>query len=414
MRSDNIQLKDYFWNTLGTVLYAAASLLLSIIIINITGKIEGGIFSFGYSTLAQIVFKIAYFGVRPMHIVDINYRYSFLTYKKFGFYTSCFALLIGFIYITMMFFLDKYSITKFMILFILIVHGAIDGFADFYECEYQRSNKLYMGGQSQFFRILVFITTLISILYFTKNLLLSEIIAVILEIIAFIFLNVVRSKDIFKTVKSKTSNISSLFKESFPLFLIVFFDMYIISSTKFAIDMHLTDVDSGFFNLIYMPTYITYLLMNLFMKPFLTPLSNAYYHDKRLYGKLIFKSIIVGAIITMIFIIGTILFGEVYINIIDLFTADIYLDYRAVAKTILTIVVGAGCFYTIVTPMYYMLIIEQKQTSLCIAYIITFIFSIFIANHFVVNMGLIGAAYGSLTNMFVLFTTILIAKALNR
>lgn len=414
MRNDNIQFKDYFWNTLGTGLYAAASLLLSIIIINITGKIEGGIFSFGYSTLAQIVFKVAYFGIRPMHIVDINYRYSFSEYKKFGFYTSLLALFLGFIYIVTMYFFDKYSITKFMILAILIIHGAVDGFADYFECEYQRCNKLYMGGQSQFFRILVFIVTLIAVLDFTKNLLLAEISALVLEIIIFLLLNIVRSKNIFKTAKYKSASLISLFKESFPLFLIVFLDMYIMSSTKFAIDMHMTDIDSGFFNLIFMPTYITYLVMNLFMKPFLTPLTNAYHHDKKLYKKLIIKSLFVGIVITSIFILGTVFFGEIYLDIIDLFTANIYVDYKSLAKTILIIVVGAGCFYTIVTPMYYMLIIERKQRALCVAYIFTFILSIFVANHFVENLGLIGAAYGALTNMFILFSSILIAKALNR
>ncbi|MDO5850832.1 MAG: hypothetical protein Q4P14_06400, partial [Methanobacteriaceae archaeon] len=234
-----------------------------------------------------------------------------------------------------------------------------------------------------------------------------------LEIIAFIFLNGIRGKSVFKNVNYKSSEISSLFRESFPLFLIVFFDMYIISSTKFAIDMHMTDVDSGFFNLIYMPTYATYLLMNLFMKPFLTPLSNAYYHDKKLYKKLIFKSLVVGLVITTVFILGTILFGDIYIDIINTFTDKIYIDYGSIAKTILIIVVGAGCFYTIVTPMYYMLILEGKQAELCISYIITFILSIFISNLFVSNMGLKGAAYGALTNMFILFTNILITKALN-
>ncbi|MDO5850831.1 MAG: hypothetical protein Q4P14_06395, partial [Methanobacteriaceae archaeon] len=162
MRNDNIQFKDYFWNTLGTVLYAAASLLLSIIVIRITGKIEGGIFSFGFSTLAQIVFKIAYFGIRPMHIVDVNYRYSFSTYKKFGFYISSIALFLGLLYIATMLLLGKYSVIKFFILAVLVLHGVIDGFADYFECEYQRCNKLYMGGQSQFFRILIFIVSLLT------------------------------------------------------------------------------------------------------------------------------------------------------------------------------------------------------------------------------------------------------------
>ena len=71
MRSDNLKFKDIFWNTLGMLSYSAVSLLVSIVIINISGSIEGGIFSFGFSTLGRVVYIGAYFGITPIHIVDI-------------------------------------------------------------------------------------------------------------------------------------------------------------------------------------------------------------------------------------------------------------------------------------------------------------------------------------------------------
>ena len=46
--------------------------------------------------------------------------------------------------------------------------------------------------------------------------------------------------------------------------------MYIFSVAKFAIDYNLGDVYSGFYNLIFMPTNVIYLVMTLFMKPILT------------------------------------------------------------------------------------------------------------------------------------------------
>ena len=59
MRNDNIKKIDIFWNTIGTLTYSSISMLLSIIIINMVGKAEGGIFSFGFSTLAHIIFIIS-------------------------------------------------------------------------------------------------------------------------------------------------------------------------------------------------------------------------------------------------------------------------------------------------------------------------------------------------------------------
>ena len=91
MRSDNLKFKDIFWNSIGTITYSAVSLLVSIVIINISGSIEGGIFSFGFSTLGRLVYITSYFGIRPMHIVDIKYKYSFKDYISFGFKTAFIA-----------------------------------------------------------------------------------------------------------------------------------------------------------------------------------------------------------------------------------------------------------------------------------------------------------------------------------
>ena len=62
MRSDNLKPRDIFWNTLGMLTYSAVSLLVSIVIINISGSIEGGIFSFGFSLIASVL-AIIYCGL---------------------------------------------------------------------------------------------------------------------------------------------------------------------------------------------------------------------------------------------------------------------------------------------------------------------------------------------------------------
>ena len=99
MRRDNIKFNDIAWNTLGTVTYAIVSLLLSVIVIKLCGIEEGGIFSFGFSTLAHLVFIISFFGIRPMHIVDIKYRFSFKDYLRFGLKSLSLAILAGVIYV---------------------------------------------------------------------------------------------------------------------------------------------------------------------------------------------------------------------------------------------------------------------------------------------------------------------------
>lgn len=412
MRSDNLKFKDIFWNTLGTVTYAVVSLLISVIIINISGKIEGGIFSFGYSTLAHIVYMIAFFSIRPLHIVDIKYKYSFTDYKNFGTMSSLVAILLGLIYIFTLYFIGSYSIAKVMLLCVLVVHGAVDGYADFYECEFQRVNRLSMCGQSLFFRISLFTITLVTVLIYTQNLFIAEVAALVVELISFYFLNIKRSKKVFKTAVDVKEKQKNLFLEALPLFLIGFLDMYIFSATKFSIDANMTDIHSGFFNLIFMPTNAIYLVMNLIMKPILTPLSNAYYNDKSDYKKLLIKTSLLALLISIVFIVGTLIFGGIYIDIINLITGNIYVNFMEDAKLILLIVIIGGCFYTVNAPLYYALVIEKKQKFLVISYIVIFILSIFVSRIFVVNLGLLGAAIGFMVNMFMICIGVIVIKAL--
>lgn len=416
MKNDNLKFKDIFWNTLGTVTYAAVSLLLSIIVINISGKIEGGIFSFGFSTLAHFVFIISYFGIRPMHIVDVKYKYGFSEYVTFGRNTAFISLCLGTLYIVLLYKSGNYSFTKTLLLCILVLHGAIDGFADYFECEYQRVNRLYMCGQSLFFRITFFAITLIGILFLTKNLFYAETFAIVVEIIVFAILNPIRGEKVFKTVVQAETidKKKNLFFEALPLFLIVFLDMFVFSVTKFGVDIYLGDTYNGFFNIIFMPTNVIYLVMNLFMKPILTPLSNAYFNDKILYKNIIIKTMFIAFVISFVFMVGTYFLGDIYINIVNYITEETYVEFLPFAKKILLIVIAGGCLYTINTPLYFSLIIENKQKYLMIAYFITCIISAIVANIFVLNLGVMGAAYGFLVNMFALCVCVFITKVICR
>lgn len=424
MRNDNIKVKDLTWNTIGTVTYAAISLLLSIAVIRISGSIEGGIFSFGFSTLAHLVYIVSFFGIRPMHIVDIKYRYSFKDYFYFALHSAFVALLFGTLYIVFRYYQGNYTIVKSLILFVLISHGALDGFSDCYESEYQRVNRLHMCGQSLFFRIIFFAITLLTTLYITNSLLLAEIVALAVEFVLFYIFNVKRSNGIFKTAKihDKIEKNTSLFLEALPLFLITFLDMYIFSSSKFSIDANLGDVYSGFYSLVFMPTNVIYLVMTLFMKPLLTPLSNAYYSNKKEYKKILLNAFLFALCIAFVFIVGTIIFGGLYLDIIDMVTNGIYVelgnvimfDVIKLKSLILLIVILGGSFYTLSTPMYFAIIIEKKQKYLLISYGIIALVSLYIARVFVETNGIIGAAIAFTTSMFLLFVGVVVVKVLTK
>ena len=422
MRSDNLKFKDIFWNSIGTITYSAVSLLVSIVIINISGSIEGGIFSFGFSTLGRLVYITSYFGIRPMHIVDIKYKYSFKDYISFGLKTAFIASIFGTVYIIYRYVNGNYTLIKSLLLFFLILHSVVDGLADYYECEYQRINKLFMCGQSLFFRIFAYTLTLVIAVYFTNNLLIAEVSALLVEIIIFYFLNIKRSEKIYKDAKLDSSKNKSLLFDSLPLFLITFIDIAIFSASKFSIDVNIGDIYSGFYNLIFLPTNGIYLIMTLFMKPILTPMSNAFHTDDIGYKSIIFKTFLLSIFIASFFILLVFVFGNYYLSIIDFVTNNVYINigkeivfngYNIRFITLFIIIIG-GFFYTISTPMYYALIIEEKQKYLLISYFIILGITYYMSNSFVKNAGLFGAATSFAISMFLIFVGVIVVKVISK
>ena len=87
------------WNIAGSFVYAFASMVLSFLVIRLAGDEQGGIFSFGFSTLGQQLFIAAYFGIRPFQITDGRGEYSFGDYLFFRRITCALALGAGFFFL---------------------------------------------------------------------------------------------------------------------------------------------------------------------------------------------------------------------------------------------------------------------------------------------------------------------------
>ena len=69
-KGTDIGRQNVVWNIAGSFVYALASMVLSFLVIRVVGDGQGGIFSFGFSTLGQQMFIVAYFGIRPFQITD--------------------------------------------------------------------------------------------------------------------------------------------------------------------------------------------------------------------------------------------------------------------------------------------------------------------------------------------------------
>lgn len=126
-------------------------MVLAFLVMRVAGSQKGGIFAFGYSTVGQQMFLLAYFGVRSFQITDTRQEYLFGDYLHFRYLTCTVALLFGCAYVLF----NRYDLEKTMVIFLLIGYKVIDGFADVYETEFQRIGRLYLTGKSNTFRTIL-------------------------------------------------------------------------------------------------------------------------------------------------------------------------------------------------------------------------------------------------------------------
>lgn len=417
----NVTKKDIVWNTISSLFFSLVSMVISLIVINIIGTEIGGIFSFGYSTLAYIVFTISYFGIRNFHIVDINYKYSFSDYRSFRIITCIFGFLFCFIYVFILYLNNIYDINKSLILILVSMYGIIEGYFDVYECELQRIGLLYRAGIALFFRTIFFTSTLIVVLLVTKNIYLAVILSLIIKIVVSIYFDIyfydkTVSKNDKVEIKLFNKNVYNLFIDTLPLFIIIILDLYIYTSSKFFIDINLSNYYNGFYNLLFLPSNIIYLVCSTILRPILTPLSDIYNIDKKDYNMACIKIYKVVYVLSTILFISGLLMSKLYLTIINFLSSEKYLSHIYLENTVKTVyfIIFGGILYSMYAPAFSMNIIENKIKKMLFVYAPVFILSIIISNILVAKYNILGASISFSILMMILTVFIQLIKFKNK
>ena len=250
---ENIEQRNMIWNMLGSFLYAFASMVLTIAVIQVVGEDQGGDFTFAFTTFGQHMFMVAYFGIRPFHITDTRQKYTFGEYLRLRFITCGAALLFGLLYAAAHG--GTYTREKAMTVFLMVCYKVIDGFADAYEAEFQRDGRLYLTGKSNTFRTLLSVFCFMGSLVTTKDLVFSCVVAVAAQaagVLLFDFSVIGHISGVdWKVRKHKTW---WLFRDNILLFLSVIIDFYVFSASKYAVDANMASRDMSVFGAIFMPT----------------------------------------------------------------------------------------------------------------------------------------------------------------
>ena len=353
--------KNIIWNMIGSFLYAFASMVLSIAVVQFAGEDAGGVFTFAFTTFGQHMFMAAYFGIRPFQITDTGEKYTFGDYLGLRLITCGLAILVGFGYVMV----SGYTFEKAAIVFLMVVYKVIDALADTYEAEFQRGGRLYLTGKSNAFR------TILSVACFLGSL------ALIRELP-----NV--------TWKSAQGKKFQLFRDNVLLFFSVVLDFYIFSASKYAIEAHMADRDLAVYGAIFMPTSVINLVAGFVIRPYLTKLAVDWETGHlKAFRKIIRNLALIIAALTVLAVGGAWLLG---IPVISLLYPNLREGLSTCRVALVLIIIG-GALNAFMNLFYYSLIIMQKQKFIILGYAFVSVLAVLSSGWFVRMGGIQGGSF---------------------
>lgn len=384
--------KDLLWNTLGSLTYAAVSVVLAFLVMRMAGAEDGGIFGFGYSTFGQQMFIIAYFGIRPFHITDVAGEYRFCEYRKARIVTTLCSVAAALLYPGLLSATGRYTLRKAFILLLLSLMKIADGYADVYECECQRSGELWRGGRELCIRSLLVIGTFSAVLAISGDLLPAAAAAVAVQfLVILIFRKNLEKAGIAETGKRPETcgtgdaehgtaagragrkpvpgTWKALLRSTALLFVSVFLDFYVFSGAKYAIDLKLDDTASGIFNILFMPTSAIYMLANFVIKPFMTRMAASLSEgDQAGFRKT--RQGIAGIILgmTALICVLTAFLGRWVLGIFERLLGDAYTGQLSGYNGEFFLIILGGGLYALANLYYYVLVIRRRQKAIFFVY----------------------------------------------
>ena len=343
--------RNFVWNMAGGLSLAASSVLLSILAKWAVGLSEGGVFAFAYS-VGQMFWTAAMYEMRPFQVTDVINKYRFEDYFYSRMVTCGLSLLAGLIYLA----LSGFDVLKGTMVFLMTVYRLLDAFADVYEGEFQKEEKLYLSGKSMVCRTVFSVAVFTIVIFLSRNMVAAGIGAIGAGIVGLYVFDIQVMKR-FQPGKKHFSleKVRGILKDCGLLFLVGFMTFYILNAGKYAVNHYMTDGDNAIFTAVYLPSMVINLFSGFVFKPFLTTLS-IWWGDGRYsaFRKAVLKLGAVVAGFTVLCIAGCALLG---VWVLGILYGE---DFSMYKNSLLLFTLGGG-FNALSIVFYYALTIMRKQ-----------------------------------------------------
>ncbi|MBS5115382.1 MAG: hypothetical protein KHY88_06785 [Erysipelotrichaceae bacterium] len=384
---------NFFWNMTGSMSLALGTMMLTILVNRIVGDYAGGDFAMALAT-SQLMSTIGYFETRTYQVTDTKKVFSFSDYYTTRLITDLLMIVCSVVYI----FFKGYSFEKSILVMMLCVYKMLDTFADVFEGEFQQNDRLDVSGKSMTIRTVFSIIALVVILFITKNIYFSMIIAIIVALICVYFTNI----RIITNFSEYSLNlnflvIKKIISECVPLFASVFMSTYVLNASRYAIEANLPSNFHSKYTAIFLPVSTINLLIGFIFKPMLTTMAKKWndgYHKE--FMKTISIVLLGVCLVTLCAILGAYFLGIPVLSF--LYNTDL----NRFKSALLILLIGGGLNAANVI-LYYALSVMRKQKVIMLTYIITFISSLIIPNFLTKMYSINGAAWSFVIVMFILF-----------
>lgn len=383
--------KNFVWNLIGSLVNSVTSLFFMIIVTRINGVDEAGIFTFAFS-LACLFQVIANYSGRTFQVTNTDEKITDSDFIYHRYLTSIMMVLCVFVYLLF----KDYSEIKLFAIFLLVLFRFVETIGDCFYGIIQKNGELYKVGISLFLKGIIgtLIFGIIDIV--TKNLLLSIIGLVLVNLIIVVIYDSKNYHHFYQKKKVNRESIKIIFKSGFSVFGFTFLNQYLLNAPKYAIDNFLSSSFQTIYGIISMPATILILCSQFIVQPLLTKVTNfvtknEYISLRKMTFKITFAVILIG----LLGEVACYLVGIPFLELIYGISLEKYLFH-------LMIIIAGATVYGIISVISVVLIALRKNSFQLIFYGVASLFVMILSKVFVQNFSIMGACLSYLITMILL------------
>lgn len=389
-KTKNANRSSYIFNAVNAIISALQNPIILLVITRTNGVYDAGVFSIAFA-IATLMLYVGLYGLRRFQSSDMKEKYSFSEYHGMRILTCSAMIFASIIYCVYGICFNGYDMEKAIVIFMICIVKVCQAYSDVYHGCMQQKGRLDVATKSSSVRYAMEMAAYVVLLVLTHNLILSTAAFMAASILGLLLTSVNAGKN-YCTYKPsfKWNKIKLLAIEGFPLFASLFLNMYISNAPKYAIDSYLTEEIQAVYNMIFMPAFVVMLVANFIFNPILTTYAELWLSRTEAGIAKLMRQIKKQAL----FIAGLSLLGLVIAYTIGTPVLSVVfgIDLSEYRMELCVVMIGGGAlayatyFSTVIT-------IIRLQKTLIVCYGIIALAAKVTSGLFVINYGIMGAAF---------------------